>query len=108
MKGLIGAAFVAGALAVAGPAAINPVAELQLAAITNRQSHCHQIPESPQNHENYPLDLQKTQTVPRPAMSTAKSISRMVSRQGILCSNGIVRSGQVGPAKPPPGGHQPT
>jgi hypothetical protein len=35
-------------------------------------------------------------------MSTAKSISRMVSRQGICVSNGIVRCGQVHPAKPPP------
>jgi hypothetical protein len=31
-------------------------------------------------------------------MSTARSISRMVSRQGIHVSNGIVRCGQAGPA----------
>jgi hypothetical protein len=36
----------------------------------------------------------------RAAMSTARSISRMVSRQGICVSNGIVRCGQVGLPKP--------
>jgi hypothetical protein len=30
-------------------------------------------------------------------MSTAKSISRMVSRQGICVFNGIARCGQAGP-----------
>jgi hypothetical protein len=40
--------------------------------------------------------------VPRAAMSTAKSISRMVWRQGICVSNGIARYGQVRPAKPTP------
>jgi hypothetical protein len=38
--------------------------------------------------------------VPRAAKSTAKSISRMVSRRGICVSNGIVRCGQVGATKP--------
>jgi hypothetical protein len=36
--------------------------------------------------------------VPRAAMSTARSISRMVSRQGICAFNGIVRCGQAAPA----------
>jgi hypothetical protein len=35
--------------------------------------------------------------VARAAISTARNISRMVSRQGICASNGIVRCGQADP-----------
>jgi hypothetical protein len=50
-------------------------------------------------HESCSTKIFKA-AVPRAAMSTARSISRMVSRQGICVSNGIVRCGQVRQAKP--------
>jgi hypothetical protein len=43
------------------PSAINPVAELQLTAITSDRIVIKYRNRS-QNHENYPLDLQKTHT----------------------------------------------